>query len=308
MVKHIFGEQYEFGLDYIQLLYTRPERILPILLLQSVLRGTGKSTFAQWLIDIFQHNAVKLGNADMESEFNSTYAERLLVVVDETALSKKVTSEAIKKMSTEQGKIWVNAKGRQQYEVDWIGKFVFCTNNENTSLYVGKGETRYFVRTVQMFNQEDNRFDQKLRDEIPAFLYFLHNRQLYHADESRMYFNFSVYKTPELIDTIEANRSIVEKEIEQFVIDYFEMFPNEELLHVSVKDIFDQIKERSRYISPTDISRHLKHEFKIESKVSQRYCFNSLIAAATTDDVMAISQRRNGRPFVFENPNIKKVQ
>lgn len=45
LVEHIFGEQYELGMDYLQLLYLQPVQKLPILLLVSEERNTGKSTF-----------------------------------------------------------------------------------------------------------------------------------------------------------------------------------------------------------------------------------------------------------------------
>lgn len=43
---HIFGEQYELGMDHLQLLYLRPVQKLPILLLVSEERNTGKNYFA----------------------------------------------------------------------------------------------------------------------------------------------------------------------------------------------------------------------------------------------------------------------
>ena len=45
LARHIFGEQYELGMDYLQLLYLHPIEKLPILLLVSEERNTGKSTF-----------------------------------------------------------------------------------------------------------------------------------------------------------------------------------------------------------------------------------------------------------------------
>ncbi len=42
LVEHIFGEQYELGMDYLQLLYLQPIQKLPILLLVSEERNTGK--------------------------------------------------------------------------------------------------------------------------------------------------------------------------------------------------------------------------------------------------------------------------
>ena len=56
LVEHIFGEQYELGMDYLQLLYLQPVQKLPILLLVSEERNTGKSTFLNFLKALFQNN------------------------------------------------------------------------------------------------------------------------------------------------------------------------------------------------------------------------------------------------------------
>lgn len=301
IVKHIFQDRYEFGLDYIQLLFTKPDQLLPILLIQSEKRGTGKSTFGQWLIEIFQANAVKLSNQDLESDFNSTYAERLLIVVDETALSKKVTSEAIKKMSTEQGKIWVNAKGRQQYPTDWIGKFIFITNNENTSLFIGKGETRYFVRTVSPFEgTEEPDMLEKLREELPAFLHFLQNRPLYYQRAGRMYFDFPVYCTPELSKAIEANISSVEREIKQLIEDTFDMFPELDEVQFAPTDLYHELKDKcGKWLDETLIKNCLKQEFKLAPGRQERYKYYSVKLKRDDIDTPMCVLSRNGKPYTF---------
>lgn len=56
LVRHIFGDQYELGLDYLQILYTMPLQKLPILLLVSEERNTGKSTFLNLLKLLFEAN------------------------------------------------------------------------------------------------------------------------------------------------------------------------------------------------------------------------------------------------------------
>ena len=45
LLRHIFGEQVNIGLDYVQLLYEKPTQILPILCLVSYANQTGKTTF-----------------------------------------------------------------------------------------------------------------------------------------------------------------------------------------------------------------------------------------------------------------------
>jgi len=69
MLKHIFGEEkithnkktlkrYEIGLDYIQILITEPTHPLPILILFSIERETGKSTFPEFLKMILGTNSI----------------------------------------------------------------------------------------------------------------------------------------------------------------------------------------------------------------------------------------------------------
>lgn len=83
LVRHIFGEQYELGMDYLQLLYLRPVQKLPILLLVSEERNTGKSTFLNFLKAVFQNNVTFNTNEDFRSQFNSDWTGKLLIVVDE---------------------------------------------------------------------------------------------------------------------------------------------------------------------------------------------------------------------------------
>jgi hypothetical protein len=82
-LNHIFGEQIELGMDYLQILYTRPTQMLPILLLVSNERNTGKTTFLRFLKMIFGKNATFNTNEDFRSQFNADWANRLLVLVDE---------------------------------------------------------------------------------------------------------------------------------------------------------------------------------------------------------------------------------
>ena len=78
---HIFEEQYELGLDYMQLLYIQPTQKLPSC---CGVRGTKhrKTTFLNFLKSIFQDNAplIKRGFQEL---FNTDWAGKLLIVVDE---------------------------------------------------------------------------------------------------------------------------------------------------------------------------------------------------------------------------------
>ena len=69
LMRHIFGEQYELGMDYMQLLYLQPTQKLPIVLLVSEERNTGKSTFLNFLKAVFENNVTFNTNEDFRSQF-----------------------------------------------------------------------------------------------------------------------------------------------------------------------------------------------------------------------------------------------
>ena len=101
LMRHIFGEQYELGMDYLQLLYLQPTQKLPIvLLLVSEERNTGKSTFLNFLKAVFENNVTFNTNEDFRSQFNSDWAGKLLIVVDEVLLNRREDSERLKNLST----------------------------------------------------------------------------------------------------------------------------------------------------------------------------------------------------------------
>ena len=83
LIRHIFGEQYELGMDYLQLLYLQPVQKLPILLMVSEERNTGKSTFLNFLQAVFQNNVTFNTNEDFRTQFNADWAGKLLIEVDE---------------------------------------------------------------------------------------------------------------------------------------------------------------------------------------------------------------------------------
>ena len=64
-------------MDYLQLLYLQPIQKLPILLLVSEERNTGKSTFLNFLKALFQNNVTFNTNEDFRSQFNSDWAGKL---------------------------------------------------------------------------------------------------------------------------------------------------------------------------------------------------------------------------------------
>lgn len=218
LIRHIFGEQYDLGVDYLQLLYMNPVQKLPILLLVSEERNTGKTTFLNFLKAIFQENATFNTNEDFRSQFNADWAGKLLIVVDEVLLSRREDSERLKNLST--AKTYkVEAKGKDRMEVQFFAKFVLCSNNELYPVIIDKEETRYWVRKVAHLESDDTSFIDKLKAEIPTFLYYLQHRKLATDQQSRMWFSPKAIHTEALDKIIRNNRPRLEVDMSEVILD-----------------------------------------------------------------------------------------
>ena len=221
LLHHIFGEQYELGVDYLQLLYMHPIQKLPILLLVSEERNTGKSTFLNFLKAMFRNNVTFNTNEDFRSQFNSDWAGKLIIVVDEVLLNRREDSERLKNLSTTLS-YKVEAKGKDRDEIAFFAKFVLCSNNERLPVIIDPGETRYWGREIHHLENDDTHFLQKLIEEIPAFLYFLQHRTLTTQNVSRMWFSPKQTETAALLKIIRCNKSKYEVEAAELIKEIME--------------------------------------------------------------------------------------
>jgi hypothetical protein len=285
ILKHIFGEShFEFILDYLQILYTNPNQCLPIILVESEEKNTGKTTFSNLLYWIFQFNAMKLGNSDLHSDFSGFWLQRLLLIVDETSLEKQGVMQMLKRLSTETGKVISNEKNKAQREVDFIGKFIMLSNDAGKALPIERGDPRWAVFKAPTFAEkgykDDPQISSKIQAEIPAFLHFLINRTLVYPLKSRMYFAPEVYRTTQLMLYYENSISMVAHAIKQLVRDTFNMFPDETELQFSITNIMDELKGNIRFLEKEKVRKALDNELQIkQSEKKGRYDFLSLSGA-----------------------------
>ncbi len=285
ILTHIFGESHiDFILDYLQILYTNPNQCLPIILIESSDKNTGKTTVSNLFYWIFQYNAIKLGNSDLQSDFGGFWLQRLLIIVDETSLEKQGVTQMLKRLSTETGKVTSNEKNKAQREVDFIGKFIFLSNDEGKALQIERGDPRWAVFKAPTFAEkgykDDPKISEKIQKEIPAFLHFLMNRKLVHSLESRMYFAPEVYRTSQLMLYYDNSISLVAQAIKQLVKDTFAMFPDETELRFSITNIMDELKGNIRFLEKEKVRKALDIELKIkQSEKKARYDYLSLSGA-----------------------------
>ena len=77
---------------------------------------------------MFENNVTFNTNEDFRSQFNSDWAGKLLIVVDEVLLNRREDSERLKNLSTT-FTYKMEAKGKDRTEVAFFAKFVLCSNN-----------------------------------------------------------------------------------------------------------------------------------------------------------------------------------
>ncbi|WP_321347415.1 DUF5906 domain-containing protein [uncultured Draconibacterium sp.] len=263
-VKHIFGNQYELGLDYLQLLYQKPVHILPILCLVSKERSTGKSTFLKWLKSIFENNLTYLTNDSFGSQFNSDWANKLLICIDEVLFNKEELTERIKYLSTTNHNK-MEAKGKDKIEVEFFGKFILCSNNEDNFIKIDAAEERFWVRKISKFETEDTDLLDKLVKEIPAFLFFLNNRNFSSPRITRMWFTPTQIRTRALQNLIRHNRSRVEKELASILFMVMEKYDLDEV-EFCPQDAMFAVNQTRVKTDLTQIRHLLKKEWKLTPK------------------------------------------
>lgn len=248
----------ELGLDYFQILHQYPTHILPILCLVSKENNTGKSTLAKLLKMIFTSNVAIVGNAELADNFNASWASKLLIICDEAKIDKQVVVEKVKAYSTAD-KILMNAKGKDHIEIDFFGKFIFITNNEENFIYASDEDVRYWVIKVPVIKDLQTDMLEKMKDEIPAFLQFLSKRKMHTEEMHRAWFDPALIQTEALKKVVAYSMPTIEKELRQFIRDKFLDFGLETLtmtrghLH---KDCFNNRYE-ANYLEKV-LKEHLK--------------------------------------------------
>ena len=298
-LKHIFGEQYTLGIDYLTILWQKPTQILPILCLVSEKRKTGKTTFLNWLKLIFQSNMTINSNEDFRSRFNSDWISKLLIAIEEVRLDKNEDSERIKNLSTSQS-YKTESKGVDKVEGFFFGKFILCSNNEENFIRVDKDEIRYWVRNVPQLSDEGENPDllKDLEKELPYFMHYINNRKIKSPRKTRMWFTKDQIYTSALAKLVKGNKTYLKKEIEENLIDDFIKYEVDEL-KFSLRDMVENLSKNNIRVSTSKVSEVLKNHFNLESKNGSYKKYN-LTLMPNDKNYIVDSMNLKGRYFIFK--------
>ena len=255
ILKHIFREHMELALDYLTILYQKPMQMLPILCLVSQLRNTGKTTFLNLLKEIFGNNMTFNNNEDFRSNFNSSWVNKLVIAVDEVLLDRKEDSEKLKNLSTARS-YKIESKGIDRTEVEFYGKFILCSNNEDDFIYIDPLETRYWIRRIPPLESADPFMLDKLKAQVPAFVYFLKTREIASEKKSRMWFAPEDLVTDALLRIKNRFRNKAESELLEIFSEIMDYYGIEEL-HFTNKDVIDLLGRNNIRVNRGDVKRNL---------------------------------------------------
>ena len=273
--------------DYLTILYVHPKQKLPILLLVSKQKQTGKTTFLNYLCLIFKDNVAMLTNDALRSKFNSDWVQKLLVLIDETLLSRTEDSERLKAMSTaEHGTL--ESKGKDRHPIKTFYKFVMCSNNPDTPIWIEEDDDRYLVIDVPPLQKKIPGLLSSLEKEIPAFIHFLLNRKMkYPEPQERMWFPMKELETPALrrikracgpkgeIDLAEALLSLMEhykvNKLEYTLKDLSELLKAFDIrLNVTVRDI---VRKRWQLEpAPSNMAYWRYNVYQVDEEVGGQNC------------------------------------
>ncbi|MDR2906996.1 MAG: DUF5906 domain-containing protein, partial [Bacteroidales bacterium] len=274
--------------------------------LVSAENNTGKSTFIKWVKAIFTNNCTIIGNAELSNDFNAGWATRLIIACEESIIDKKPVIERIKALSTGD-KIVVNQKQKDHVEVDFFGKFILASNNEDSFIIASKRDIRYWVRKIPVPTADRIDMLNAMIEEIPHFLFFLNKREMHTKHQSRMWFLSDDIHTNALNRLVEYNLPTVVKEIRERVRQYFFDFDEPEL-QITAKMI-QQHMLGGRYDSYY-IIRECKAHFGVDLLKDERgnqkikrcaYKWKTYSdTGGIADDFTIRTEKQAGQPLVFK--------
>jgi hypothetical protein len=298
LMRHVFGEQYGLGMIYMKVLYEHPTQTLPILVLSSQERMTGKSTFVNWLNQIFGKNATNVTPQDIENSFNGTYANSNIISIEETSSDKKHLVEKLKDLATKK-LLSVNQKYIDQYDVEFYGKFVITTNDTDKFLIVDSLEVRFWVRVLTIPQFHNAKIEEDLVKEIPAFLAHLLSLPAVDFTKSRMVFTPAEIRTEQLAIVQENSKTWMYSEIVSLFEEFFNDHQGLEVVHVSVKDILDRWFTHDHNVNMKFLRKVMKDELLLLPEEPMRY-----LPFGVSEGVQGT---KLGRPYAIERGGLMRL-
>jgi len=299
--KNILGDPFTVALDYLTLQFKNPKQMLPVPVLVSKEFGTGKSTFLKWLAAIYVGNTAILNNDLFKMNFNSHYITKYIIAIDEGFLDvdKKAEKEKIKQLVTADT-MYLQNKGIDLKPFNYYGKLIICSNDAENVMKMEDGEDRWFVIKVPMPKEKDPDLEEKLFNEIPAWLAYLTEREIFHPKKERFWFEKKHIITDQYNLIVKETKTRNEKILEEFIINMFLVFGVKEI-KMNNDFLIEKINRQAKYKMDThDLKQILELKLSMVKEPRHRYESPNFI---DTKNNLISWEKRNDRPYIFKHTN-----
>jgi hypothetical protein len=236
-------------------------------------------------------------NEDFRSQFNSDWSNKLIIGVDEVLLDKREDSERIKSLSTAKSNK-TEAKGKDKIESDFFGKFILCSNNEDSFIKVDQEEIRYWVRKVPKLENDNTNLLNELIEEIPAFLYFIKERKYSTTCKSRMWFTPEQIETDALKRVKNNNKTTIEKELIEILKDELEKFQLN-IICFTNQDLLQLLKDSGIRVTRHQITKILKDKWCLEPNETSSTYYRYYYGVSNDNYFPVQHETKKGRYYTF---------
>ena len=291
VLNHIFGEQLELGLKYMKVLYEHPKQMLPVFVMVSEERGTGKTTFLNWLQMIFSENLVNIDPGNLASQFNYIYATKNIIMIDETIVEKTAAEQKVKSITTAKT-MSVNPKHVQGYSIPFFGKIIMCTNKVRDFMRIDSEENRFWIRYIHPVKGKKHiKIEDDLFYEIPKLLKYITQLPPIDFSQDRLVFTLQETQTAELLEVKSESKFGLHKELEILIDNHFANDNSIDYFYASSIDIKAKWFLNDARTPRSYILKVLKNEMKINAATKpMRYC---------PFEINELGKDVVGRPFMF---------
>jgi hypothetical protein len=300
----ILADQFTVILDWLSIILRNPKHMLPVPILVSKENGTGKSTFLKWLNVIFGSNMCILGNDQFKMKFNGHYITKYIISIDEGFLDvdKKAEKERLKQLVTANVAFLEN-KGMNVTKIAYYSKVIICSNDADRVMKIDEGESRWFVVKVpvipmkkltgkQMLElgyrtfsgkaiEEDKVYEVPdvnpdlevlMKKEIPAFIHFLRERQIFHPRVNRLWFDPEWFITEQFKVIVDQTKNRVDRVFEDWISEQFLLYRLPVLRYPLnyLTEIFNDPKNSKYRIDNIELKAYLVERKGLKPENTQR--------------------------------------
>lgn len=322
LIKHLYGknsaeeDQVEELYDYHTVMVKWPKLKQQARVLYSHQQKTSKSALAILESLMFQDNYSKIRDGELESTFNSIWVSSILLHIDEPEFSNpKKMSKTIRDLIT--SPVMNLRKMQTEYEnVHFYAKLLFTTNDSDFMPFL-KSDRRFWIREAVPVLEEhkDNDFNEKIKEEVNHYLYFLITREMKYAraQDETFWLPQSVIQTNGFKKLVADNKSDLENRVTEIIEQWFIKHPKENELLFRLKDIKCDCEnagniKSSKYVD-LDYVIILREALKIEQpKKNSRPKSNQSILTSNIDKIVGkwwVAKREffDTDCDIFDNPS-----